>query len=214
MSKYLRPNIQLFAAPAADDDDPANKGGSSAAQGGNGAAEGGDSPAVADDSLPKTQEELDALVNSRLKREQKKWSKQQAAPPATASAVPDLTASAASAPQPQAPAVVDNAELLNVQKELVATRAQLTAIKSGVAPAAVEDAVLLAMHEVEKNGDDPDEDSVSDALKAVLKRHPEWKKEEDLKKPSGAGFRVGASTMEPSAQEDDKLSSIFGNIKK
>ena len=70
------------------------------------------------------------------------------------------------------------------------------------------------MHEVEKNGDDPDEDSVSEALKIVLKRHPEWKKEEDPKKQGNAGFRVGAGTTETSAQEDDKLSSIFGNLKK
>ncbi|WP_283608553.1 hypothetical protein [Faecalispora anaeroviscerum] len=213
MSKYLRPNIQLFAAPAADDDDPAKKGGSSSAQNGDSAAGDGNS-AAADESLPKTQEELDALINSRLKREQKKWSKQQAAPPAAVPAVPDPAAPAASATQPQAPSAVDNTELQNAQKELVAARAQLAAIKSGIAPAAVEDAVLLAMHEVEKNGDDPDEDSVSEALKVILKRHPEWKKEEDPKKQGNAGFRVGAGTTETSAQEDDKLSSIFGNLKK
>lgn len=213
MSQYLRPNIQLFAAPAADDDDPAKKGGSSAAQSGDSAA-GDGNPAAADDSLPKTQEELDALINSRLKREQKKWSKQQAAPPAAAPAAPDPAVPAASATQPQTPAAVDNTELQNAQKELVAARAQLAAIKSGISPAAVEDAVLLAMHEVEKNGDDPDEDSVSEALKIVLKRHPEWKKEEDPKKQGNAGFRVGASSTEAPAQEDDKLASIFGNLKK
>lgn len=213
MSQYLRPNIQLFAAPAADDDDPAKKGGSSAAQSGDSAA-GDGNPAAADDSLPKTQEELDALINSRLKREQKKWSKQQAIPPAAAPAAPDPAVPTASATQPQAPAAVDNTELQNAQKELVAARAQLAAIKSGISPAAVEDAVLLAMHEVEKNGDDPDEDSVSEALKVILKRHPEWKKEEDPKKPGNAGFRVGASSTEAPAQEDDKLASIFGNFKK
>lgn len=213
MSKYLRPNIQLFATPVGDDGDPEKKGGSSATQ--NGGSAGADGkPAAEDESLPKTQEELDALINSRLKREQKKWSKQQAAPPAAAPTVPDPAAPATSATQPQAPAAVDNTELQNAQKELVAARAQLAAIKSGISPAAVEDAVLLAMHEVEKNGDDPDEDSVSEALKVILKRHPEWKKEDDPKKQGNAGFRVGAGTTETPAQEDDKLSSIFGNLKK
>lgn len=213
MSQYLRPNIQLFAAPAADDDDPTKKGGSSVAQSGDSAA-GDGNPAAADDSLPKTQEELDALINSRLKREQKKWSKQQATPPAAAPATPDPAAPAPAAPAAQAAAPESNAELQNAQKELVAARAQLVAIKSGIAPAAVEDAVLLAMHEVEKNGDDPDEDSVSEALKAVLKRHPEWKKEEDPKKQNSAGFRVGVGTNGAPAQEDDRLASVFGNLKK
>lgn len=213
MSQYLKPNIQLFATPAGDDEDPEKKGGSSATQNGSSAGEDG-KPSAEDESLPKTQEELNALINSRLKREQKKWSKQQAAPPAAAPAAPDPAAPAASATQPQTPAAVDNTELQNAQKELVAARAQLAAIKSGIAAAAVEDAVLLAMHEVEKNGDDPDEDSVSEALKIVLKRHPEWKKEEDPKKPGNAGFRVGASSTEAPAQEDDKLASIFGNLKK
>lgn len=35
--------------------------------------------------------------------------------------------------------------------------------------------MLLAMHAVEKSGDELDEDAVAEALKEVLKRHPEWK---------------------------------------
>lgn len=202
MSKYLRPNIQLFAEPpTGDEPDPKPQ---------------GQTAEPAAEELPKTQEELDALISSRLKREQKKWAKQQAAPPAAVPATSESTAvPTASTIQPQAPAVVDNTELQNAQKELVAARAQLAAIKGGIAPAAVEDAVLLAMHEVEKNGDDPDEDSVSEALKVILKRHPEWKKEEDSKKQqSNSGFRVGAGSKETPIAEDDQLSSAFGNFKK
>lgn len=207
MSTYLRPNIQLFAAPAVEDD-PENKGQQSNSEPGRDG-----NPADNEEELPKTKAELDALIANRLKREQKKWSKQQATPPASTPAAPDPAVTAAPLTQPQGPAV-DNTELQNAQKELVAARAQLAAIKSGISPAAVEDAVLLAIHAAEKSGDDVDEDSVAEALKEVLKRHPEWKTDSGSQKPAGSGFRVGAGSKESPLAEDDKLSSIFGNVKK
>lgn len=200
MSKYLRPNIQLFAEPpAGDEPDPKLK----------------DSVAEpVTDELPKTQEELDALINSRLKREQKKWAKQQATPPATKSADVPAGEQAAAPAQQTTTAPADNTELLEAQRNLLQTRAELSAYKSGVKPEAVEDAVLLAIHTAEKSGEEVDEDSVADALKEVLKRHPEWKKEEDPRKTSNAGFRVGAGSKETPIAEDDQLSSAFGNFKK
>ena len=75
----------------------------------------------------------------------------------------------------------------------------------------MEDAVLLAMHDVEKAGDELDEDAVAEALKEVLKRHPEWKKQDDPKSSSG-GFRVGASgNGNQPKTDDDALAAIFGN---
>ncbi|WP_085833508.1 hypothetical protein [Clostridium merdae] len=201
MSKYLRPNIQLFAEPPAGDE-PDSKPKDQAAE-------------SVSEELPKTQEELDALIANRLKREQKKWTKQQVTPaPATKPA--DLPAGKqATAPAQQtATTPADNTELLEAQRNLLQTRAELSAYKSGVKPEAVEDAVLLAIHSAEKSGEDVDEDSIADALKEVLKRHPEWKKEEDPRRTSNAGFRVGAGSKETPIAEDDQLSFAFGNFKK
>ena len=50
---------------------------------------------------------------------------------------------------------------------------------------------LLALHEVEKAGDEPDEDSIREALKTVLKRHPDWKQEKT------GGIKVGAQQGKP-----------------
>ena len=151
---FLRPQLQLFAEPAPQenpDKNPNNQIPPPADPPG-----GGTEP-----NLPKTQEELDALINTRLKRAEKDWLKKQK--------------------QAQQP------------------------------PEAVEDAVLLAMHAVEKSGDELDEDAVAEALKEVLKRHPEWKKQDDQKNNSG-GFRVGAGGSENQPKtDDDALAAIFGN---
>lgn len=222
MSNPLEPNIQLFAsapgtAAAGEGEDPTKKQkpaatAPGAGEEGNPADPTGTEP-PADDGLPKTQEELDALIEKRLKREQKKWAKQQVAQPAAkpAAQAPATAVTSAGEPaaQPATPAVAapDNTELLKAQRGLVETRAQLTAIKSGVNPAAVEDAVLLAIHEVEKDGDDPDDENVADALKEVLKRHPEWKAD---KGSAGMGFRVGAGGGDPQQATTDMLNEAFG----
>lgn len=219
---YLKPNIQLFAsAPGAtaagEGDDPAKKGKGAQTDPAAGEEEdpaGTDGGTAADDGLPKSQEELNALIEKRLKREQKKWAKHQDAPPAARPAAPvSAEPSAAAAPAGQtatpAAAVVDdnNAELQKAQRSLVETRAQLTAIKSGISPAVVEDAVLLAIHEVEKDDEDPDDENVADALKDVLKRHPEWKAG---KGDTGSGFRVGAGGGDPQQATTDMLNEAFG----
>ena len=217
----LKPNIQLFAsapgtAAASEGNDPAKKDKKPAVT--QPTAEEGDpagtesSPAATDDGLPKTQEDLDALIEKRIKREQKKWAKQQATPPAATPVAPATVEPPAATPpagQEGTPtATVDNsAELQKAQRSLVETRAQLTAIKSGINPAVVEDAVLLAIHEVEKDGDDPDDETVADALKDVLKRHPEWKAD---KGNTGTGFRVGAGGVDSQQATTDMLNEAFG----
>ena len=193
---FLRPQLQLFAEPASKEDpdkNPNNQIPPPADPPG-----GGTEP-----NLPKTQEELDALINTRLKRAEKDWLKKQKPaqqPPAAPPATP---------PAEGVPPAEDNSASL--QREIVETRAQLAAYKEGVKPEAVEDAVLLAMHDVEKSGDELDEDAVAEALKEVLKRHPEWKKQDDPKNSSG-GFRVGASgSGNQPKTDDDALAAIFGN---
>ena len=84
--------------------------------------------------LPQTQEELDALIEKRIKREHKKWDKQQQ-----------------QTEEPAEPKQATEAAAQNIaiQKELTEARAQLEAVKSGVRPDVVEDAVYLATREIE-----------------------------------------------------------------
>lgn len=193
---FLRPQLQLFAEPVAKEDSDKNP---------NNQTPTPDDPPDDDagGNLPKTQEELDALINTRLKRAEKDWLKKQKQaqqPPATPPAAPHAEGE---------PPAEDNSAAL--QREIVETRAQLAAYKEGIKPEAVEDAVLLAMHDVEKAGDELNEDAVAEALREVLKRHPEWKKQDDPKNSSG-GFRVGASGSENQPNsDDDALAAIFGN---
>ena len=194
---FLRPQLQLFAEPAPKEDPNKNPN--------NQTPPPADPPTDGASSLPKTQEELDALIKTRLKCAKKDWLKEQKQaqqPPAAPPATP---------PAEGVPPAEDNSASLQLQREIVETRAQLAAYKEGVKPEAVEDAVLLAMHDAEKAGDELDEDAVAEALKEVLKRHPEWKKQDDPKNSSG-GFRVGASGNENQPKtDDDALAAIFGN---
>lgn len=139
---------------------------------------------AAENGLPKTQEELDAIIDARLARERKKMAKQQQGqtPPAQQTAQTE-----ASAQQTATPPAVDTA----MQRENLMLKAQVTAIKDGVDPSVVEDAVYLAMREAEKDGD-ADEDDIKEALKIVLKRHPEWSAKKEKKEEKEGGFKVGA----------------------
>ena len=69
----------------------------------------------------------------------------------------------------------------------------------------VEDAVYLAVREVEKSGDEVDEDTIREALKNVLKRHPSWKNTEKQK----TGIKVGADA-EGSEGNSKKASVVSG----
>lgn len=166
----------------------------------------------APDGLPKTQEELDALIEKRLSRERKKLARTgqtqqptQTAQGATAGAAPEAPTALqqgvpqmAGQPQGASQAAVQpdtGALLAEKDRELLLARAQLGAIHEGILPGAVEDAVYLALRQAEKeNGGQADEEDVKDALKEVLKRHPEWKAstQDDGRK---SGFKVGVDTM-------------------
>lgn len=173
--KRLHLGMQYFA-DAADSQDDDNQ--ESSAQKSEG-TKGKD----ADDGLPKSQEELNAIIEKRLKRERKKMEHQQQT--GTIEGQHDGQTAEQSA--------LDTSALDAVNRDLMIARAQLEAYKSGVIPNAVEDAVYLAVMQAEKAGE-MDEDGIRDALKEVLKRRPEWraKKEEDEK----SGFKVGVDTSE------------------
>ena len=64
----------------------------------------------------------------------------------------------------------------------------------------VDDAVTLALREIERNGDEVDELSLKDALKTIKKRHPEWQIEDKSK----GGFRVGADTKDDTNPDKQK----------
>lgn len=146
-------------------------------------------------ALPKTQEELDTLIEQRIAREYKKWAKTQAKAVAQpAAAEPSVE----SRPDPA---------LETAAQELVEARAQLDAYRNGIRADMVEDAVYLAIREVERAGDDLDEESIREALKAVLKRHPDWKQEEKQK----SGFKVGADPSD-SGKDPSKKALPTGRI--
>ncbi|MDD2956766.1 MAG: hypothetical protein PHD67_10735 [Oscillospiraceae bacterium] len=144
-----------------------------------------------------TQEDVNAIVAREVKKALKKAGQPSqpgaAAPPASQPA----HSTAEGAGEPAAGA---NPEVIAANRAVLEVKAQLAAIKEGVSPAMAEDAVYLAIREAEKAGE-ADEQAVADALKEVLKRHPEWKpqKEEDQK----GGFRVGAGAGE-NPQKDGK----------
>ena len=94
----------------------------------------------------------------------------------------------------------------DLQMELLNTKVQLAAFKSGVRGEVVEDAVCLALHDAKKTGE-VSEKSVAQALKGVLNRHPEWKQEA----ASAGNFRVGAESGKMPNTASDEISKIFGN---
>lgn len=150
---------------------------------------------AAENSLPKTQEELDALIEKRLARERKKMNSQQQGqtPPAQTATQPQP------AQQTATPPAVDTA-LQAAQMENLLLKAQMDAIKDGINPSVVEDAVYLALREAESKGE-VDEDGIKDALKSVLKRHPEWGAKKENK---DGGFKVGAGQQTGSSTQKQK----------
>lgn len=114
-------------------------------------------------------------------------------------------------PPPEVPAGTHKSEAESIpgqdlQMELLNTKVQLAAFKSGVRGEVVEDAVCLALHDAKKTGE-VSEKSVAQALKGVLNRHPEWKQES----ASAGNFRVGAESGKMPNTASDEISKIFGN---
>lgn len=104
----------------------------------------------------------------------------------------------------------DNPEKADFSQELLLAKAELAAIKSGMDVSFAEDAVVLAVHDIRKEGGTPDSDSIEQAVKNVLKRHPEWNAKKETDK--SAGFKVGADgTKNQAAEDDDAISRAFGN---
>lgn len=95
----------------------------------------------------------------------------------------------------------------SVNLELLNTKAQLAAIKSGIRVDVVEDAVCLAMHDAKKNGE-LTEESVAEALSGVLSRHPEWKNTPE----NTNNFRVGGDGSKENPSSNEEISKIFGNV--
>lgn len=91
--------------------------------------------------------------------------------------------------QPQEQPAADE-ETARLRSQLLQAQGRLAAYGAGVIPAMVDDAVTLAMAEAARVGT-VTEASVTAAMEAVLKRHPEWKAEEGKKRGAG-GFKIGA----------------------
>lgn len=91
--------------------------------------------------------------------------------------------------QPQEQLSADE-ETAQLRSQLLQAQGRLAAYGAGVIPAMVDDAVTLAMAEAARTGT-VTEASVTAAMEAVLKRHPEWKAEEGKKRGAG-GFKIGA----------------------
>ena len=91
--------------------------------------------------------------------------------------------------QPQEQPAADE-ETVQLRSQLLQAQGRLAAYGAGVIPAMVDDAVTLAMAEAARTGT-VTEATVTAAMEAVLKRHPEWKAEEGKKKTAG-GFKIGA----------------------
>lgn len=107
---------------------------------------------------------------------------------------------------PETPATSDKPAEDSTNFELLNTKAQLAAIKSGVRVDVVEDAVCLAMHDAKKNGE-LTEESVAEALSGVLSRHPEWKATTE----NTNNFRVGGDGSKENHTSNEAISRIFGN---
>lgn len=111
---------------------------------------------------------------------------------------------------PPAQAESDNPEKNDFSQELLLAKAELAAIKSGMDVSFAEDAVVLAVHDIRKEGGTPDSDSIEKAVKNVLKRHPEWNAKKETDK--SAGFKVGADgTKNRTTEDDDAIARAFGN---
>lgn len=78
-------------------------------------------------------------------------------------------------PEPAAePAPDANGKLTALREELQAANAKLAAYRAGVPAEAVDDAVVLALHDLQAAGKEATGDSVREAIDAVLNRHPGW----------------------------------------
>lgn len=135
--------------------------------------------------LPKTQEELDALINTRIARERKNAAKQKTQDGNTKDSQNVAT--------DQSDSIAEGSA-----REMLIVRTQLEAYKGGqIRPECVEDAVDLAMASLAKSAKELTDEALKEALKAILSRHPEWGKDDKQK----GGFKVGSDGENENAQQ-------------
>lgn len=111
--------------------------------------------------------------------------------------------------EPSQEQLVSDDETAQLRSQLLQAQGRLAAYGAGVATAMVDDAVTLAMAEAAKTGT-VTEATVTAAMEAVLKRHPEWKAEEGKKKTAG-GFKIGADRDSGGTQ---KKPGVTQNVKR
>lgn len=119
-------------------------------------------------------------VNALLAKERRKWNKgtpkKEEETPAKEQKEGDSTAG----------------QLDRITSELAEARAQLEAYRTGLSnPVIVEDAVALAMRELQKTGVEQSQEGIKEALQSVMKRHPEWSQSEE----NSGGIKVGAESQ-------------------
>lgn len=152
-------------------------------------------------TMPKTQEELDAVVEARIAREKRKWMKENKQQQQQKEQQMHTSQGGVQDTESVEQAVTPDPIVLNMQRDLVAAKMQLKAIQSNFRADVAEDAVYLAMRAVEQDGDDLDEASIQDALNDVKKRHPEWVVDDKAK----GGFKVGA---DPDKKDTDQKNAM------
>lgn len=79
------------------------------------------------------------------------------------------------------------AEVTALRHELQAANAKLAAYKAGVPSAAVDDAVVLALHDLQKSGTEITPEALDSAMTSVLQRHPDWLRAKNPPAPAKAG---------------------------
>lgn len=152
--------------------------------------------------LPQTQQELNDLIEARVARERRSWASK-------ARAKVKAQEPTGAEEEKQDPALLAaRQDLATTQRDLAAAKAQIEAMRSGIRSEMVDDAVILALNEIERNGEEVDDISLKDALKTIKKRHPEWLVDEKGK----GGFRVGADSKEeidPGKQKNLPMSRVI-----
>lgn len=102
---------------------------------------------------------------------------------------------------------------LSVEDELraenFALKTQLEAMKLGLIPDYIDDAVVLAENIVKREGSD-----IATALQAVAKKYPDWKQQAGDKGKHKGGFKIGSDGGNSKPTSEDKLNNAFGIKKK
>lgn len=106
---------------------------------------------------------------------------------------PEPPAPPATDPTPAADPAPDPAEeLAALRMELQTANAKLAAYKAGAPAEVVDDAVVLALHDLQQTGAAVTAQTLDDAVTSVLQRHPDWQRH-----TPPAPVKAGAPEPEP-----------------